>query len=59
MVVILATWQTEIGSIKVQGQTRQIVHKTPSPLSKITRAKQTGGVAQAVESLVCRREALS
>jgi hypothetical protein len=29
--VILVTWVTEIRRIKVQGQSRQIVHKTPSP----------------------------
>jgi hypothetical protein len=31
---------------------RQIVHETP--ISKITRAKWTGGVAQAVECLLCK-----
>jgi hypothetical protein len=30
----------------VQGQPRQIVHETP--ISKITRAKWTGGVAQVI-----------
>jgi hypothetical protein len=46
--VILATWEAEIGKIKVRGQPGQIVHKTyPSTISKITRAKWTGGVAQA------------
>jgi hypothetical protein len=29
--VILATQKAEIRRIKVQGQPRQIVHKTPSP----------------------------
>jgi hypothetical protein len=29
--VILATWETEVWRIKVQGQPREIVHKTPSP----------------------------
>jgi hypothetical protein len=29
--VILATWEAKIGRIKVQGQPRQIVLKTPSP----------------------------
>jgi hypothetical protein len=39
--------EAEIGRIMVQAQPRQIVLKTP--ISKITRAKWTGGVAQAVE----------
>jgi hypothetical protein len=29
--VTLATWEAEIRRISVQGQTRQIVYKTPSP----------------------------
>jgi hypothetical protein len=29
------------------------------PISKITREKWTGGVAQAVECLLCKREVLS
>jgi hypothetical protein len=29
--VILASWEAEIGRMAVQGQPRQIVHKTPSP----------------------------
>jgi hypothetical protein len=29
--IILATWEDEIGKIKVPGQPRQIVHKNPSP----------------------------
>jgi hypothetical protein len=43
--------------IKVQGQHRQTVHKTT--LSKIITPKQTGGVAQVVECLLCKFEALS
>jgi hypothetical protein len=54
--VILATWEAEIRRITVQGQSRQIVCKTP--ISKITRAKWTGGVAQMVERL-CKLKALS
>jgi hypothetical protein len=38
MPVILDTWKAEIGKIAVQGQPRQIVHKTQFP--KITRAKK-------------------
>jgi hypothetical protein len=50
MPVILATWEAEIRRITVQGQPRQIAGETP--ISKITRAKWTGGVAQAVEHLL-------
>jgi hypothetical protein len=31
MSVILASWETEIRRIAVQGQLRQIIFKTPSP----------------------------
>jgi hypothetical protein len=55
--VILATWQAKIGKVGVQGQPRQIVQETP--ISKITRAKWTGGVAQAEECLLCKNKALS
>jgi hypothetical protein len=41
MPVILATWEAEIRRTEVQGQPRQIVCETP--ISKITRAKWTGG----------------
>jgi hypothetical protein len=37
---------------------RQAVHETP-PISKIIRAKWPGSVAQAVECLLCKYEALS
>jgi hypothetical protein len=47
MLVILATWEAEIRRIVVQGQLGQIVLETP--ISKITRAKCTGGVAQAMK----------
>jgi hypothetical protein len=56
MHVILATSEAEIWMIELGDQTGQIVHET---LSKITRAKWTGSVAQAVESLLCKCEALS
>jgi hypothetical protein len=52
----LATWEAEIRRITVQGQSRQIVQETP--ISKTTRAKWTGGMAQAVEHLLCKHEAL-
>jgi hypothetical protein len=54
--VILVTWEPEIRGIKVQGQPGQIVDKTP--ISKITKAKWTGGVAQAVDCLLCKHEAV-
>jgi hypothetical protein len=57
MPIILATWEAEIGKIVVQVQPRKIVHETP--ISKITRAKWTGGVAQVVEHLLCKHEAVS
>jgi hypothetical protein len=45
MPVILASWETKIGRIMVQGQPGQIVHE--SCISrKITRAKWTRGMAQ-------------
>jgi hypothetical protein len=31
MSIILATWETEIGRIEVQGQPRKIVLEPPSP----------------------------
>jgi hypothetical protein len=46
MPIILATWEA-----------RQIGHETP--ISKITSAKWTGGVAQAVKCLLCKCEAQS
>jgi hypothetical protein len=49
--VILDTWEAEMGRIKIL---QQIVSK--DPLSKITRAKWTEGVAQ---HLLCKFEALS
>jgi hypothetical protein len=55
--IILATWETETRSIMVQSQPGQIVQETPT--SKITRPKWTGGVAQVVEQLLCKWEALS
>jgi hypothetical protein len=46
-----------MGKIKVRGQLGQRVSKTSSP--KITRAKWSRGMAQVVECLLCKCEALS
>jgi hypothetical protein len=54
---ILATWEAEAGRITILSQPGQIVHETP--ISKITRAKLTGGVAQEVEWQLCKHKALS
>jgi hypothetical protein len=45
--VILAIWEAGIRRIEVGSQPRQIVGETS--ISKITRAKWIGGVAQAIE----------
>jgi hypothetical protein len=50
--VTLATWKAEIGRIMARGQPGQMPGETP--ISKITRAKWTEGVAQAVEHLLCK-----
>jgi hypothetical protein len=49
-----ATWEAKIGRFAVQGQPRQIVCETPSP--KEPEQKWAGGVAQAVELLLCKSE---
>jgi hypothetical protein len=49
MPLILATWEAEIGRIMIQSQPGQIVCETP--ISKMIKAKWTGGVAQVVECL--------
>jgi hypothetical protein len=43
MFVTLGSWEAEVGRIADQGQSSQIALETP--ISKITRAKWTGGVA--------------
>jgi hypothetical protein len=55
--VILATWEVEIEGSWFEANRRQIVFK--SPISKITRAKWTGGVTQAIEHLLCKHKALN
>jgi hypothetical protein len=55
--LVLIILATEIRKITVSGQPGQILCETP--ISKIARAKWTGGVAQAVEHLLCECEALS
>jgi hypothetical protein len=56
MPVILDIWEDEIRRIAVEGQLRQIAR---APISKITRAKWTGGVAQAKEHLLCKCKTLN
>jgi hypothetical protein len=57
MPIILANWDAEMGRIEVQGQHWQTIHETP--ISKITRAKWTRGVAQAKKHQLCKCKALS
>jgi hypothetical protein len=49
MPVLLATWEAEIRK----------TNSLQDSISKITRAKWTGDVAQAVQCLLCKPEALS
>jgi hypothetical protein len=56
---ILATWEVDIGRIWDQGPPGEIVCETHAPISKITTPKWTRGVAQAVECLLCKYEALN
>jgi hypothetical protein len=55
--VILTTWEAEIWRIVILGQPGQMARETS--ISKITRAKWTGDVAQALECLLCKGKALS
>jgi hypothetical protein len=48
---IIPTWEAEIGRIMVRGQFGQRV-----PISKITRAKWTGGEAQLMEHLLSKHQ---
>jgi hypothetical protein len=55
MLVILATLEAKIRRMMVQGQSEQTVHETL--ISKITRAKWTGDVAQEIKHLLCKCKA--
>jgi hypothetical protein len=55
--LILATWEAEGRRIMVQGQPRQKIQE--APFSKVTGAKWTESVAEVVEHLSCKQEALS
>jgi hypothetical protein len=52
MPIIPAMWGTEIGRIAVGGQLGKILCE--DPISKITRANWTAGVAQVVKCLLCK-----
>jgi hypothetical protein len=52
MPVFVATWEDRGSSPAWANSSRNLI-------SKITRAKWTGGVAQVVEYLLCKREVLS
>jgi hypothetical protein len=51
MPVILAIWEAAIRRIEDRGQ--HWVNSSQDPISKMTRAKWAGGVAQVVEHLLC------
>jgi hypothetical protein len=55
--VIPATGKAEIERIVVRNQS--LASSSQDPISKITRAKWTGGVTQAVECLLYKCKALS
>jgi hypothetical protein len=57
MPIILVTQEAEIRRIIVRSQPRQIVRETPS--QKTYHKKRAGGVAQVVEHLPRKSEALS
>jgi hypothetical protein len=50
MPIILAIWEAEVRRIVVYGQPWRIVHETL--LSKITKAKWSGSLAQIVDHLL-------
>jgi hypothetical protein len=57
MPVILATWGAEIR--RIMGSRLAGANSSQDPISKITTTKWTGGVAQAVECLLCKCKALN
>jgi hypothetical protein len=57
--IILATWEAEIGRIQGLNSRPAQANSSRDPISKITRAKWTAGVAQMVEHLLWNCEALS
>jgi hypothetical protein len=57
--ILLAAWEAEIRRIMVLGQPGQEFMRTHLSISKRTRAKWTGGVAQVVKHLLCKCKALS
>jgi hypothetical protein len=56
--VILAAWELRLEGSRFQGNSSRDPH-THTPISKITRAKWTGDMVHAVESLLYKHEALS
>jgi hypothetical protein len=59
MPVILATQEAETRKTTIQSQSGQIAHKTLSQKYSAHKKKGAGGVAQKVECLPSRHEALS
>jgi hypothetical protein len=57
ILIILATWETEIWRIMVKRPSQ--ANSLQDPISKITKTKWTGGVAQSVECLLCKCRALT
>jgi hypothetical protein len=56
MVAHTCTWEAEI---RKTGSKPAWANSSQDPISKITRAKWTGGVAQAVGCLLCKCDTLS
>jgi 2,3-bisphosphoglycerate-independent phosphoglycerate mutase len=56
MPAVLANWEAEVGRISLPPAW---ANKLQDPISKTTRAKWTGDMAQVVEHLLFKRDALS